>query len=214
MIYRTCSGKKTPIPVIRGRRGARYIFLCVSFLAIAYCTSAFGRSQGGRTTEPLKYESGARDSAALSEGGVIGELMVPRLGLAGLVAEGVSDRVLKRAVGHMPETSLPGQQGNVALAAHRNTFFRPLRRIRVGDIIVLKTADVSFVYLVESTSIVEPSNTKVLEASTGPTLTLITCFPFDYVGAAPQRFIVRAREMRATLDEASWLLLEVGRVVY
>jgi sortase A len=103
----------------------------------------------------------------------------------------------------MPETSLPGQQGNVALAAHRNTFFGPLRRIHLGDIIVLKTAEASFLYQVESTSVVAPSNVQVLEASTAPTLTLITCFPFDYVGAAPQRFIVRAREIRATTDEVS-----------
>jgi sortase A len=201
MIDSVGSAKKDFIPVVYLRR--EVVFLVAGFLAIAYCPSAFGRGQGTAAAEISKFERAAAGSRELSAGGVIGDMMVPRLGLKVVVAEGVTDGVLKRAAGHMPETSLPGQQGNVALAAHRNTFFGPLRRIHLGDIIVLKTAEASFLYQVESTSVVAPSNVQVLEASTAPTLTLITCFPFDYVGAAPQRFIVRAREIRATTDEVS-----------
>ncbi|HXN23485.1 MAG TPA: class D sortase [Candidatus Dormibacteraeota bacterium] len=186
-----------------GHLSRRVGFLAAGFLVIAYCTSAFGHSQGTAVAEISKFERAAPGSREVSEGGVIGDIMVPRLGLRVVVAEGVSDGVLKRAAGHVPETSLPGQQGNVALAAHRNSFFGPLRRIRLGDVIVFKTAEATFLYQVESTSVVEPTNIQVLEASTAPTLTLITCFPFDYVGAAPRRFIVRAREVRATTDEVS-----------
>jgi sortase A len=90
---------------------------------------------------------------------------------------------------------LPGQQGNVVLDGHRDTFFRPLRNIRQGDTITLKTLDGDFQYQVESTAVVPPTDIQVLQASSERTLTLITCFPFYYVGSAPDRFIVRARQV-------------------
>jgi len=92
---------------------------------------------------------------------------------------------------------LPGQSGNVALAGHRDTFFRPLQHIRLGDTIHLKTLDGDFSYQVESTAVVPASAVEVLSPTEGHTLTLITCLPFDYIGAAPNRFIVRAREVPA-----------------
>jgi LPXTG-site transpeptidase (sortase) family protein len=139
----------------------------------------------------------------IAEGGVIGELEVPRLGLKVIVAQGDSPRILRRAVGHIRETALPGQSGNVALTGHRDTFFRPLRNIRSGDSISFKTAESEFHYQVESTAVVPPSDVSVLQPSSEPTLTLITCFPFYYVGAAPNRFIVRAREVGPTTDHLS-----------
>ena len=132
---------------------------------------------------------------AIAEGGVIGEIDIPRLGLKVIVAQGDSPKILRRAVGHIRETPLPGEPGNVALAGHRDTFFRPLRNIRSGDLITLKTGDADFQYRVESIEVVPPSDVNVLRPSAEPSLTLITCFPFYYVGAAPNRYIVRARQV-------------------
>jgi len=126
---------------------------------------------------------------------------VPRLGLKAIVVQGDSPANLKRAVGHLSKSALPGEWGNVALAGHRDTFFRTLRDIRLGDEIKFKTRERSFEYLVESIEVVAPTDIRVLESSTGHDLTLLTCFPFHYVGPAPNRFVVRAREVDRMLHE-------------
>ena len=128
------------------------------------------------------------------EGAGIGEIRIGRLGLSVVVVQGESEAILRRAVGHLARTALPGDEGNVVLAGHRDTFFRPLKDILEGDRITLQTPDREFEYVVESTSIVKPTDVEVIEPSGGHTLTLITCFPFYYVGPAPNRFIVVARE--------------------
>ena len=97
------------------------------------------------------------------------------------------------AVGHLPETALPGEAGNVALAGHRDSLFRPLRDVRPGDSIVLKMPDREFQYQVEWTAVVPPTAVEVIQPTSEPALTLVTCFPFSYIGAAPKRFVVRAR---------------------
>jgi sortase A len=132
-----------------------------------------------------------------AEGETIGEMTMPRLGLSAMVAQGESPAVLKHSVGHLTDTALPGQIGNVVLAGHRDTFFRPLRHVRVGDAITISTRRGDFQYIVESTSVVPPTDLSVLDPVGSHTLTLITCFPFVYVGSAPNRFIVRAREQTA-----------------
>jgi sortase A len=126
---------------------------------------------------------------------VIGRLEIPRLNLAVMVREGADEGTLSRAVGHIPGTALPGNVGNVGLAGHRDTFFRALRNIRDDDTIELQTTAGTYRYIVKSTRIVTPRDVSVLEASGGATLTLVTCYPFYYVGSAPQRFIVRAALM-------------------
>jgi sortase A len=135
---------------------------------------------------------------ALADGAVLGELSVPRLDLEAVVVQGDSSRDLQRAVGHLSNSPLPGEPGNVALAAHRDTFFRPLRNIRVGDEIKFKTRDHSFRYQVESTQIVASADLTVLQPSPGHDLTLLTCYPFNYIGPAPQRFVVFARKVTPT----------------
>lgn len=133
-----------------------------------------------------------------SEGSMIGRLQIPRIGLQVMVVQGDSPRILRRAVGHLPESTLPGEDGNVAIAGHRDTYFRPLRRIRPGDVISFQTPSNAFQYQVEWTRVVAPTATEVLRSSDARELTLITCFPFDFVGPAPNRFIVRAREISET----------------
>ncbi len=130
---------------------------------------------------------------------VIGRLEIPRLNLSVMVREGADEGTLSRAVGHIPGTALPGNVGNVGLAGHRDTFFRALRNIRSDDTIELETTAGTYRYAVKSTRIVTPRDVSVLQASGGETLTLVTCYPFYYVGSAPKRFIVRATQLGPSL---------------
>ncbi len=131
----------------------------------------------------------------------IGILEIPRLGLSSVVIEGDDTAALLFGVGHLADTPLPWLGGNSVMAAHRDTFFRPLAGIRRDDVIRFSTADAEFEYVVKETMIVEPTAVEVLEPTTAATLTLITCYPFDYIGPAPSRFIVRAeRRSRTSLE--------------
>jgi sortase A len=127
-------------------------------------------------------------------GVLIGRIEIPSVGIQAMVVNGTTDSYLSRAVGHIEGTALPGAPGNVGLAGHRDTFFRGLARIQKGDVILIRTLEGNHRYVVNSLSIVGPRDTEVLEASPARTLTLVTCYPFNYVGAAPRRFIVGARE--------------------
>ncbi len=126
---------------------------------------------------------------------IIGRLSVPRLHLSAMVREGTDGHTLQLAVGHIPSTALPGQAGNVGLAGHRDTFFRGLKDLRTADEIQFSTSTGDFRYEVESLLVVEPDNVEVLAASSTNTLTMVTCYPFFYVGNAPKRFIVKARQV-------------------
>lgn len=122
----------------------------------------------------------------------IGRIEIPRIGVTAIVREGYDSTTLTIAVGHISGTAQPGERGNMVLAGHRDSFFRGLQDIRSDDTIRLVTQERSYEYSVRSTEIVSPDNTSVLEPTTDTVLSLITCFPFDYVGHAPKRFIVHA----------------------
>ncbi|HAX44207.1 MAG TPA: class D sortase [Bryobacteraceae bacterium] len=124
---------------------------------------------------------------------VMGRIMIPRLNLKATVREGTSEQTLALATGHIPGTALPGQNGNVGVAGHRDTFFRGLAGIRTGDEIEFEAPEARFTYMVTSTQVVKPDAVHVLEAGLYPELTLVTCYPFDFIGSAPDRFIVKAR---------------------
>jgi sortase A len=128
-------------------------------------------------------------------GGLLGRLTIPRLGLRAVVAEGDGEDTLSLALGHIPSTALPGQDGNVAVAGHRDTIFRGLRDIRKNDLILFETRAGKYAYRVEGTEIVKPNQVNVLKAGRTRELTLVTCYPFHYVGSAPDRFIVKARQV-------------------
>ena len=128
----------------------------------------------------------------LAPGALVGVLEIPRLGISEVVAEGESDDLLKVSIGHLADTPAPWQPGNSALAAHRDTHFRPLRDIREGDEIRLRTEHGTLTYRVRDRWIVNPDEVWVLDPSKTRRLTLITCYPFNYVGNAPQRFVVQA----------------------
>jgi sortase A len=125
----------------------------------------------------------------------LGRIEIPTIGLAAMILEGTDARTLRRAVGHISGTPLPGQQGNVAITGHRDTFFRPLLKIRKDDEIRLTTLSGSYRYLVDSIKVVDPEDTEVLDNSDDAILTLVTCYPFYFVGPAPKRFIVRAHRL-------------------
>ena len=124
---------------------------------------------------------------------VLGRLEIPTLGVSTIVREGEDARTLQLAIGHIAGTALPGAPGNMGLAGHRDTFFRRLREINPGDIIRMVAVEGTFNYVVDSTQIVDPDDVWVLDPTPEPSLTLVTCYPFTYIGAAPERFIVRAR---------------------
>jgi sortase A len=126
----------------------------------------------------------------------LGQIEISAIGLKAMILEGTDARTLRRAVGHIPGTPLPGQQGNVAITGHRDTFFRPLRNIRKDDEIRLTTLNGSYRYWVDSATVVEPDSMEVLDNSDDAILTLVTCYPFYYVGPAPKRFIVRAHRIQ------------------
>ncbi len=128
----------------------------------------------------------------VSDGAEVGRLRIPSLRLSAIILQGTGSGTLRRAVGHLPGSALPGQAGNVVLAGHRDTFFRPLCNIRPGDTITLQTPRASFNYRVASSAIVAPNDVGVLAPSAGDTLTLVTCYPFYFIGPAPRRFIVHA----------------------
>ena len=148
---------------------------------------------------PRAAAGSARESTA-AEPPLLGRIEVPRLGILAPVREGADDDTLRVAVGHIQGTSKIGANGNAGLAAHRNTFFKPLQNVKVGDLVTVTTADGVFSYRVQNLSVVLPTQVSVLAPTPNETLTLVTCYPFDWVGEAPQRLIVKAvrEEARAS----------------
>jgi sortase A len=135
--------------------------------------------------------------AVIEPDGLIGRIEVSRIGLSAIVFEGTGRKTLRQAVGHIAGTALPGAPGNVGLSAHRDTFFRPLRHIRESDIITITTSRGEYRYRVVSTTVVKPHDVGVLATGERESLTLVTCYPFYFVGAAPDRFVVRAERSLA-----------------
>jgi sortase A len=132
---------------------------------------------------------------APAPGKPIGVLEIPRLRLSSVVLEGDETAALLLGVGHLSDTPFPWRDGNSVFAAHRDTFFRGLGKIRPRDVIKFRTADAEFDYRVQETKIVQPTDVGVLAPTRSSTLTLITCYPFTYIGPAPQRFVVRAERV-------------------
>jgi len=174
--------------------GALALWCAVTIVEARYFSSLpIPASSGVRRTLPGETpDDGGHGRAALAPGTWIGRLEAPSVKLAATVLEGSDDRTLDRAAGHIEETPLPGDRGNVAIAAHRDTVFRPVRNLRVGDAVVLTTADRIYRYRVKSLKVVQPDDIAVLDPSDHPTLTLVTCYPFTFIGAAPKRFVVSA----------------------
>jgi sortase A len=184
------------------KAAALWLLHCLEWLLLGLGLGTLG-VYGYETVEARRFQAeqtAAFERAARSEpapvrvttGGLVGMLDVPRLELSTPVIEGDDDQTLKRSVGHLPDTPLPWEFGNSAIAGHRDGLFRPLKNVKVGDEIRFRTTKDEFRYRVTKTSIVEPDDVSVLAQQPQSSLTLITCYPFYYVGSAPQRFIVHA----------------------
>jgi sortase A len=183
----------------------------VTFADFVRERTPFGFLVGSNTAAPATTPAVAEavSVAHPAQGALIGRVEVPRLNLSAIVREGVDAKTLSLAVGHVPSTSLPGQTGNFAIAAHRDTLFRALKDIRQGDVVTFQAPTGTYRYEVAATKIVKPSNIEVLRSDGGglipgssspyrgaepnKLLTMITCYPFYYVGSAPKRFIVEAK---------------------
>jgi sortase A len=186
------------------------VLALVGLVALAHCAfvyfqasrfQAAEKTRFGKDTHPHSQPSGEpvlTEPPALpkrkypSRGEAMAMLTIPRLGLSSVVLQGAGPHELKLGPGHISSTPLSGEGGNFAAAGHRDTFFRARRSIRADDIIQVKSGDLEFRYRVVSTKIVGPKDIQVLERAGYETLTLVTCYPFDYLGPAPKRFIVHA----------------------
>jgi sortase A len=206
-------------------RWAPYFFLFAGLFALSYYAFVLGDRWGFQAYQTRRFERALKDArqsaqahpqpelSPLSsvteadrargenpavktlEGAPLGRLEISSIGLAAVVMEGIDEGTLRLAVGHIPGTPLPGQRGNVGLAAHRDTFFRGLRKIHRDDEITLATLQGSYRYRVDSTQVVKADDISVLAATPDDFLTLVTCYPFYFVGTAPKRFIVRSHRI-------------------
>ena len=188
-------------------------FLCLGVAGAAIVESRLFQAIEGRAFDQAREARQSGEGAAGSPGrgasagarGVLGRIEIPRLGIRAMVREGMDDETLKVAVGHIPGTARPGERGNVGLAAHRDTFFRALRGVRKGDVMRLTTLEGSETYRVASASVVDPDRIDLLGGTSGArVLTLVTCFPFDWIGAAPKRFVVAGLATGDDPREGRW----------
>jgi sortase A len=216
---------RSPSTVASLLRWVERFLLLVGALALGFCALVYFEARVYQDFEarqlekmqPRREASGGISAGkvapmprAVPDGAAFSTIEIPRLSLSVVVAEGVKPATLRHAVGHIPGTALPGKTGNVGIAGHRDTFFRPLAEVRPDDLITLHEDGVTYKYAVESVRIVDPSDVQVLDPSTKPVLTLVTCYPFYFVGPAPQRYIVRARQV-AVEPDMSAQNMPVGR---
>ncbi len=200
--------------------GSRYLLYGIGILALSYASFLLIDAQLSQLYQTRQFDQALKSSrsspgvedrlrpslfpalaktATLKLNGgptaQLGRIEIRAIGLTAMILEGINERTLRRAVGHFPDSPLPGQPGNVVFAGHRDTFFRALRNIHPNDEITLETLDGVYRYRVDFTQIVDPGNMQVLDSSEDSILTLVTCYPFTFVGSAPKRFVVRAHKI-------------------
>jgi sortase A len=179
------------------------IFWALGLACAAYLLLVAAQAQiYGRRAQNLpnaELSTGSPESGA-SSGSLIGRVDIPQLHLSVPVLEDDTAKSLLRGLGHIPGTAELGGLGTVGLAGHRDTFLRPLRGILPGMEILATSAAGKYHYVVDSTEIVMPQAVSVLAMQNRPELTLITCYPFSYVGAAPKRFVVHAHLLSVSPD--------------
>lgn len=179
--------------------------ILLGYVALVLVQAEISQSKAGQYLEhrvPQDSPRAERESAyPPAEGDILGRIKIPRLGLSAAILEGTKSRTLRLGVGHIRGTAIPGKPGNSAIAGHRDIFFRSLKGIQPNDEIQIETGDGATRYAVEWARIVAPEDISVLGSTSESALTLVTCYPFYFIGAAPRRFVVRAHKIpTATLD--------------
>jgi len=184
-------------------RWTRRILLISGFLALTYVAiTLIGASIYQKNAELIlekqihveeQHESGHPATLTINDGDVLGHIEIPRIGVSVAVLQGTTSRTLRLGVGHIKGTAFPGEPGNIGIAGHRDTFFRALKDIRRDDEIQLETATGIAKYEVDWIQITSPSDVGILSPTAESSLTLVTCYPFYYIGASPKRYIVHAR---------------------
>jgi len=185
-------------------------FIIVGFLIIMYqsywLSIGFHNEVEQEVTasypSPKNGES-LKTTAPLTVGEKIGVLTIPKLDRTLPIYEGVEETTLKKGIGHIPSTPIPGQKSNSVLAGHRDTFFRGLDRLKIGDTLIVTITSDSFIYKIKKIRIVEKDDQTVIVPKPRSTLTLITCYPFTFIGPAPQRYIVEAQRITKPKIEQS-----------
>jgi len=165
-------------------------YVAITLLRAKLCQEAAGKALEEQIAAQQHKLSLSR--AVAKEGDVLGRIEIPRLGVKVAILEGTTSQTLRLGVGHIEGTALPGENGNIGIAGHRDTYFRALKDIRTNDEIQIQTATGLSRFAVDSVEIVDPGDIGVLAPSAGPALTLVTCYPFHFIGAAPKRFVVHA----------------------
>ena len=198
-------------PYAAGRRGGRLLvwveslFIMGGTAALVWCVYVLGDAYVAQRLARETLEAMPRTTPSAStgftashaprepaRGAPLAELSIPRLGMSAVVLHGSDAHTLRLGLGHIEHTPLPGESGNVAIAGHRDSFFRPLRNVKVGDDILLDTPEERVHYRVASLRIVNSHDVGVIGPTSSATLTLVTCYPFWFIGQAPDRFVVRA----------------------
>jgi sortase A len=195
----TTERRKVPTRIQEFLRWSQRLFFMTGVLAFGYVAftlldASFYQVSAKRSLEnQIQVEKEHKVlQPAVKKGDVLGRMDIPRLGVSVAVLQGTNSHLLRLGAGHIEGTPLPGEAGNTGIAGHRDTFFRELKDIRTDDEIQLQTATGIFRYEVDWVKVVTPDDISVLAPSTDSTLTLVTCYPFYFVGPSPKRFIVRA----------------------
>ena len=184
-------------------RWTRRVLLMSGVLALTYVglTLLEGKIYQDRAVSILEEQIHAQEqhetglpNIVVKEGDVLGRIEIPRIGVSVVVLEGTSSETLRHGVGHIEGTALPGGPGNIGIAGHRDTYFRGLKDIRANDEIQIQTASGITRYEVDWIQITVPSDVAIVPPATESALTLVTCYPFHFIGAAPERFVVHAHK--------------------
>jgi len=176
----------------RSRLFSRLCFLAGALLLVKGSFSVYPYLYPGPSAEVAILE-GFPNGARFKPGVSLFTLSLPRQNARFTVVEGTTNSALRIGPGHLEGSPLPGAPGNSVIAGHRDTHFRVLKDVLIGDKIKIDTANEEFVYRVVAVRIVSPQDTHVLRPGQGRTLTLITCYPFYFLGPAPDRYIVQAK---------------------
>ncbi len=185
-------------------RWTRNLLFLLGALAVSYVglmlvhARQFQEVANSTLEQRMQVEEQRKESlpgSATKEGDLLGRLEIPQLGMKVAILEGTTSQTLAVGVGHIKGTALPGEQGNIGIAGHRDTYFRALKNIHSGDEIRIQTSTGLSRYMVDKLQVVAPEDVSVLAYSAASAITLVTCYPFHFIGAAPQRFVVHAHQV-------------------